>query len=82
MLKNGIAEPSSSSWCLPCLLVPKPDGISRFCNDFCRVNSVTKPDSFPLPRMDDCVDCLGSAVFISKIDRFKRIQASSINRSW
>lgn len=43
----------------------------RFYLDFCKVNSITKPDSFPLPRMDDCIDCLGSAVFVSKIDLFK-----------
>lgn len=43
----------------------------RFCTDFRRVNAVTKPDSYPLPRIDDCVDRLGSAVFVSKIDLLK-----------
>lgn len=56
MLENGIAEPSSSSWASPCILVPKQDRTPRFCTDFRRVNSVTKSDSFPLPRMDDCID--------------------------
>ena len=71
MLDNGIAEPSFSPWSSPCLLVPKSDGTLRFCTDFRKVNAVTKPDSFPLPRMDDCVDRLGSAVFVSKIDLLK-----------
>ncbi|XDV26446.1 hypothetical protein PO909_030165 [Leuciscus waleckii] len=69
MLKNGIAESTNSPWSSPCLLTS--DGSMRFCTDFRRVNAVTKPDSYPLPRIDDCVDRLGSAVFVSKIDLLK-----------
>ncbi len=71
MLKHDIAEPSFSSWASPCLLVPKSDGTMRFCTDFRKVNSVTKPDSFPLPRMDDCIDQVGPARFVSKFDLLK-----------
>ena len=71
MVDHGIAEQSFSPWSSPCLLVPKPDCTSRFCTDFRKVNAGTKPDSFPLPRMDDCVDRLGSAVYVSKIDLLK-----------
>ena len=71
MLENNIAEASNSPWSSPCLLVPKPDGTFRFCTDFRRVNAVTKPDSFPLPRMDDCVDRLGMANHVSKLDLLK-----------
>ncbi|XP_039514899.1 uncharacterized protein LOC120469791 [Pimephales promelas] len=71
MLKNGLAVPSSSSWSSPCILVPKVDRTSRFCTDFRKVNSVTKPDCFPMPRMDDCVDQVGSARFVSKFDLLK-----------
>lgn len=52
MVDNGIAVPSSSSWASPCLLVPKSDNTPRFCTDFRKVNKVTKPDSFALPRMN------------------------------
>ena len=47
--------------------MPKSDGTLRFCTDFRKVNTVTKPDSFPLPRMDDSVDRLGSAVFVARL---------------
>lgn len=71
MLENNIAEPSFSPWSSPCLLVKKSDGTFRFCTDFRRVNSVTKPDSYPLPRMEDCVDRVGNAAFVTKIDLLK-----------
>ncbi|KAF0040430.1 hypothetical protein F2P81_006328 [Scophthalmus maximus] len=38
------------------MIVPKSDNTPRFCSDFRKVNSVTKPDSYPLPRMDGCID--------------------------
>ncbi|KAL1269183.1 hypothetical protein QQF64_031472 [Cirrhinus molitorella] len=71
LLENGLAVPSSSAWSLPCLLVPKPDGTHRFCTDYRKVNAITKPDSFPLPLMEDCVDNVGSAQFVTKLDLLK-----------
>lgn len=71
MLENGLAVPSTSSWSSPCLLVGKPDGIFRPCTDFRKINAVTKPDSFPFPRMEDCIDQVGSATFVSKFDLLK-----------
>ncbi len=68
MLEHGIAEPSSSPWSSPCLLVEKHDGCLRFCTDFRKVNAVTKPDSYPLPRLDDCIDQVCSASFVTKLD--------------
>ena len=56
MLQHDIAEPSVSSWSSPCLLVEKSDHTLPFCTDLRKVNSVTKPDCYPLPRLDDCVD--------------------------
>lgn len=51
--------------------MPKSDSTPRFCSDFRKLNAVTKPDCFPLPRMDDCVDQVGSAKFVSKFDLLK-----------
>ena len=68
MLQNDIIEPSSSDWSSPCILVPKPDGSYRFCTDFRKLNAVTKTDSYPIPRIDDCIDKIGPAKFVSKFD--------------
>ncbi|KAK3097762.1 hypothetical protein FSP39_012961 [Pinctada imbricata] len=71
MLENDIIEPSNSDWSSPCILVPKPDETYRLCTDFRKVNSVTKTDSYPIPRIDDCIDKIGSAKLVSKFDLLK-----------
>ena len=71
MLKNDLIEPSNSEWSSPVVLVGKPDGSHRLCVDYRKVNSVTKGDSYPLPRIDDCIDKVGKAKFVSKYDLLK-----------
>ena len=71
LMDHNLARPSSSAWSSPCLLETKADGSPRFITDYRKVNAVTVPDSYPLPRMEDCVDNLGSAKFVSKLDLLK-----------
>ncbi|XP_072182172.1 uncharacterized protein [Diadema setosum] len=71
MLANGIIEPSNSNWSSPVVLVPKADGTSRFCIDYRKVNTITKTDSFPLPLIEECIDRVGSAEYVSKLDLMK-----------
>ena len=71
MLDHNIAVPSFSSWASPSLLVDKSDKSPRFCTDYRKVNKVTKPDSYPLPRMEDCIDQVGAAKFVSTFDLLK-----------
>jgi hypothetical protein len=71
MLENNIIEPSTSEWSSPCILIPKPDGSFRFCTDFRKVNNVTKTDTYPIPRIEDCIDKIGKAKYISKFDMLK-----------
>ena len=54
MLDKDIIEPSQSSWASPCILVPKPDGSIRYCTDYRKVNALSKTDSFPIAKMEDC----------------------------
>lgn len=50
------------------ILVKKKDGTWRFCVDYRRLNAVTKKDVYPLPRIDDAIDCLFAASYFSSID--------------
>ena len=68
MLEQDIIQPSTSPWCNPVLLVRKPDGTDRFFVDFRKVNSVTKKDSHPLPRIAETLDLLNGTQFMSSID--------------
>lgn len=71
MQDHNIAVPLSSDWAFPCLLIGKADSTIRFCTDFCKVNSLTKLNCFPLPHTEDCGDQVGSAKFVSKFDLLK-----------
>lgn len=42
------------------------------CFDYRKVNDLTVTGSFPLPHIDDCIDRIGNAKYISKLDLLKR----------
>lgn len=42
-----------------------------FFTDYCKVNSITKLGFFSLPHMEDCIDQVGPAKFVSKFDLLK-----------
>ena len=58
-LELGFIEPSTSEWRSPVVLVKKADNSWRLCCDFRKLNSVTRPQSFPLPRLEDVWDAIG-----------------------
>ena len=59
MLEHNIIEPSNSAWHSPVVLVRKPNNEYRFAVDYRKLNKVTKPQSFPLPRLEDMFDAIG-----------------------
>ena len=59
LLQLGLIKPSTSEWTSPVVLVKKPDGSWRLCCDYRKLNAVTKPQSYPLPRLEDVWDAIG-----------------------
>ena len=68
MLKRDVIEPAYGPWSSPMVMVRKRDGSNRFCIDLRRVNDVTTKDSYPLPRIDDCLGQLAGAKWFCGLD--------------
>ena len=68
MQEMSVIQPSKSPWSSPVVLVRKKDGSHRFCVDYRKLNSVTKADNYPLPRIDDLLDQLGKSNYFSTLD--------------
>jgi transposase InsO family protein len=68
MRQAGVIEPCSSPWSSNVVLAKKSDGTLRFCVDYRKLNDLTYKDSFPLPRIDTCLDALGGSMYFSTMD--------------
>ena len=68
MLAQGIIQPSCSPWASPVTLVPKPDGSTRFCVDYRKLNQACKKDRWPLPLCADVLDAMQSSTIFSTMD--------------
>ena len=68
LLDRGLISPSSSPWSSQVTLAQKKDGKWRLCLDLRKVNSVTKKDSYPIPRIDESLDALSGAQWFCTMD--------------
>ena len=68
LLKQGVIRPSNSPWASPLCLVRKKDGSVRPCVDYRRLNKVTRPDAFPVPKVDECIDAISGSKLFSTVD--------------
>lgn len=68
LMDMGICRPSSSPWASPIHIVKKANGELRICGDYRRLNAVTIPDRYPIPRMQDFTTHLHGKTIFSKID--------------
>ncbi|KYO48929.1 hypothetical protein Y1Q_0020270 [Alligator mississippiensis] len=67
----GVIQPSLSPWASPVVLVWKQDAYMQFCVDSRKLNAITTPDAYPMPRMDTLLDYLGPAKVLSTLDLSK-----------
>ena len=66
--KMGAIEPSISPFASPTILVKKKDGTIRLCIDYRKLNSITKKDAHPLPRIEDIFDTLSGSRYFTTLD--------------
>ena len=53
------------------MVVTKKDGGIRLCVDYRKLNQVTKFDAYPMPRVEELLDQIGDAQFITTLDLAK-----------
>jgi hypothetical protein len=71
MLALGVIEPSDSPYSSPIVLVSKPDGSVRFCQDFRALNKITTSDAEPIPDPEELFARLSDKQYLTKIDLSK-----------
>lgn len=81
MLSESIIKPSISPWSSPVVLVKKHDGSYRFCVDYRALNRVTVKDAYPLPRVNETLDCLGGSKYFATLDLASEYWQVEVNPS-
>ena len=66
LLEQGFIKPSESPWGAPILFQKKKDGTFGLCIDFRGLNQCTIKNKYPLPWIDELLDCPGKAKVFSQ----------------
>ena len=55
-------------WASPVVLVKKKNGKLRFCIDYRKLNTETRKDAYPIPRIEDMLDALQDTKWFITLD--------------
>ena len=66
--QQGIIQPSKSPYASAIVLARKKDGSLRLCIDYRQLNSKTRRDAYPLPRIEEALEALGGARYFVSLD--------------
>ena len=67
-LSKGWIGPSTSPYLAPILLARKKDRSLKICIDYRALNQQIRPNKYPITRIDNLLDCLVNANYLSSID--------------
>lgn len=81
MQDMGICRPSNSNWASPLHIVMKKNGDLRPCGDYRQLNAITKPDRYPIPRIQDCTYLLHGKAIFTRIDLQRAYHNIPINEN-
>jgi hypothetical protein len=70
-----------SEWVSPIVIVPKKNGKICICQDYRKLNSVTKKDHFPLPFTDTLLDVVAGHEMYSLMDGFSGYNQIGISKA-
>jgi hypothetical protein len=68
LVDKGLIQVSASPWGFPVIFVKKPGGEWRMCIDYRALNEITRKNGYPLPRIQELIDLVGRAKYLTKID--------------
>ena len=64
LLEAGKIELSESSWSSPMVPVPKPDGTTRLCVDYRRLNDLIPQIQCPIRDLDEILSQVGGSMIL------------------
>lgn len=68
MIAENVIDTAQTKWAAPIVVVLKKDETLRFCFDYQNLSALTRRESYPIPRMDECIDSLGIETVFSALN--------------
>lgn len=68
MLKAEVIESPISEWVAQVIFAANKCWTLRFCIDYRRLNQMTIRESYPIPRIDECIDSIGTVCVLITLE--------------